>query len=164
MRRRVAIMMLGLGLGLGACDAGGGAGEAPSDQAPDNRAAAAAAAGPGAEAGNSLASGGGQGGLGGLGACPFRETSDWHGSIESGRLLVNGKVDLLMAGFKPTLTRRPSAPPGTIAFDLALVAEAGAAVQDRPRYEATGSPRYQRAEIWCGGKRIAEIDMVLVAD
>ena len=38
-----------------------------------------------------------------LPACPFQQTRDWHASIENGRILVNGRVDLLMAGFKPTL-------------------------------------------------------------
>ena len=95
-----------------------------------------------------------------LGNCPFRNTGDWHASNEGGRLLVNGRVDLLMAGFEPKLTPRPDSAPGTIAFDLTLEPNPEAAVAERARYETTGSPRYGQAEIWCGGERIARIDMV----
>ena len=92
--------------------------------------------------------------------CPFRDTSEWVGSVESGRVLVNGRVDLMMAGFRPELTERPGAPAGTLALDLALAPDPQAAVNDRVRYEAPGS--YRRGEIWCGGERIAAFDMIVV--
>jgi hypothetical protein len=92
--------------------------------------------------------------------CPFRDTSEWVGSVESGRVLVNGRVDLMMAGFRPELTKRPGASAGTLALDLALAPDPQAAVNDRVRYEASGS--YRRGEIWCGGERIAAFDMIVV--
>lgn len=92
--------------------------------------------------------------------CPFRDTSEWVGSVEGGRVLVNGRVDLMMAGFRPELTKRPGASAGTLALDLALAADPQAAVNDRVRYEASGS--YRRGEIWCGGERIAAFDMIVV--
>ena len=95
-----------------------------------------------------------------MGDCPFRDTSEWVGSVESGRVLVNGRVDLMMAGFRPELSRRPGAPAGTLALDLALAPDPQAAVNDRARYEAAGS--YRRGEIWCGGERIAGFDMIMV--
>lgn len=94
--------------------------------------------------------------------CPFQQTSDWHASITNGELLVNGKVDLLMAGFKPTLTPRQGSS-GAFAFDLALVPETGAAVEDQVRYQADVADRHRRAEIWCGGDKIEDIDVVLVS-
>ena len=93
--------------------------------------------------------------------CPFTDTSGWAGSIENGRVLVTGLVDLQMAGFKPGLTPRPGAAGGTLALDLALTPEANAAVTDRARYEGPGGG-YRRGEIWCGGERIAQFDMVIV--
>ena len=95
-------------------------------------------------------------------ACPFRETSEWAGSTEGGRLLVTGRVDLQMAGFRPALTERAGAAPGTLALDLALAPEPTAPVADVARYERSGAPRYGRGEIWCGGERIAQFDMVHV--
>ena len=92
--------------------------------------------------------------------CPFRNTGEWRGSNEGGRLLVTGTVDLQMAGMKPALTERSDSPPGTIAFDLAITPETGAAVTPEVRYEKSGSPRYARGEIHCGGERIATFDMV----
>jgi hypothetical protein len=93
-----------------------------------------------------------------LPSCPFRSTGGWAGSVEGGRLLVTGTVDLQMAGFRPTLTPREGA--GT-AFDLALVPEAQAAVTDRVRYE--GAPLGGAAgEIWCGGEKIADFDIVRI--
>lgn len=96
-----------------------------------------------------------------LPACPFLETTDWAGSIEAGRLLVTGSVDLQMAGFRPALTER-AAGSGTLALDLALAPEPNAPVTDLARYERRGAPAYQRGEIWCGGERIAEFDIVNV--
>lgn len=92
--------------------------------------------------------------------CPFRETQGWKGSVEGGRLLVTGTLDVQMAGMKPVLTPRADAAPGVAAFDLALAPEANAAVTDLARYERQGSPRYSAGEIWCGGERIAQFDVV----
>ena len=97
-----------------------------------------------------------------LPSCPFQETREWAGSIERGRLLVTGRVDLMMAGFRPQLTPRAGAAPGTLALDLALIPEANSAVSDELRYERTGVPSYRRGEIWCGDQRIAGFDMILV--
>jgi hypothetical protein len=97
-----------------------------------------------------------------LAGCPFQETSDWAGSVEGGRMLVTGTVDLQMAGFRPGLTERAGAPAGTIAFDLTLAPEANAAVTDQVRYERAGGGGYRRGEIWCGGRRLAGFDIVHV--
>ena len=94
--------------------------------------------------------------------CPFKKTESWVGSWEGGKLLVNGKVDLMMAGFKPVLTPRNGSSGSTLALDLTLVQETGAAVNDMPRYERTGAPAYRRGEIWCGGDRIAAFDMIII--
>jgi hypothetical protein len=94
-----------------------------------------------------------------LAACPFRETGGWAGSVEGGRLLVTGTVDLQMAGFRPTLTPREG---GAAAFDLALVPEPQAAVTGEVRYEASGGIASRRGEIWCGGEKIADFDVVMV--
>src|SRR5688500_319889 len=72
-----------------------------------------------------------------LPACPFREIKFLRGSIEGGRLLVTGRVDLMMAGFRPQLTPRDGGP-GVLALDLALVPEANAGVSDELRYVRTG--------------------------
>ncbi len=92
--------------------------------------------------------------------CPFRKTSDWKGSIEGGRLLVTGMVDLQMAGFKPQLTPRPGAAPGVLAYDLALVPAAGEPVTDKVRLEKPGTARHSAGEIYCGGERLARFDIV----
>lgn len=92
--------------------------------------------------------------------CPFRETQ-WVGSVERGRLLVTGELDLQMAGFEPRLTERSSNPP-VIALDLALVPSAGAAVTGNVRYERSGSPTYRRGEIYCGGEKLADFEMIVV--
>jgi hypothetical protein len=91
--------------------------------------------------------------------CPFQQTQGWAASVEDGRMLVTGEVDLQMAGFKPTLTPR-EAGGGVAAFDLALKAEPNAAVTAKVRYERGGSPRYSRVEIWCGGERVATTGVV----
>ena len=96
-----------------------------------------------------------------LKGCPFRKTSEWIGSIERGYLRLNGRVDLMMAGFKPVLTLAEGAA-GVTRADLALVPEPGAVVNDRVKLEKAGVPPNGRAEIWCGGKRIAAFDMVVV--
>jgi hypothetical protein len=132
---------------LAACDSGGGgvpAAENAAEVAADRAATANAA-------GAAL-----------LPPCPFENTQRWAGSIEGGRLLVTGNVDLQMAGFRPALSERPDAAPGTIALDLALTPEPNAAVTDLARYERRGAPAYRRGEIWCGGERIAGFDIVVV--
>lgn len=135
MRRSLASTGLALCLALAACDAGAPANEAAAANeavaANDTKAAAKAELPP----------------------CPFRKTGDWHGWVQNGKLTIGGQVDVQMAGFKPALAVRSSAPP-TVAFDLALVQEPGAAVSDRVNYERTGSPAYTRAEIWCGDEMI----------
>ena len=93
--------------------------------------------------------------------CPFRKTGPWQGSVENGNLLVNGRVDFQMAGFKPTLSIRSTSMP-VIAFDLALASDPAAAVSDTVRFESSGNPPYSRGEIWCGGERIESFDMVVV--
>lgn len=94
-------------------------------------------------------------------ACPFRGTEGWGGAIEGGRLVVNGAVDLQMAGMRPTLTPRPGAGGGSLAFDLTLAPEPSAPITDRVRYEGPGGA-WRRGEIWCGGERIAEFDIVAI--
>ena len=132
---------LALGLCLAACDSGDGG--AANDAAAANEAVAAA---PAAKAK--------------LPPCPFRETQ-WVGSVEGGRLLVTGELDLQMAGFEPQLTERSSNPP-VIALDLALVPKAGAAVNGNVRYEKSGSPTYRRGEVYCGGEKLADFAMIVV--
>lgn len=133
-------------LALAGC---GGGGEAPANQAANEAVATN-------ESANAAAAEKPQ-----LAACPFRETRQWAGSIEGGRLLVTGLVDLQMAGFKPALTIRSSSPP-TVALDLALAPEAGAVVTEEARYEAASPAPYRNGEIWCGGERIASFDIVVV--
>ena len=149
MRYKVAV--IALALGLAACNSGTGDGTGSDNAALANQAAT----------GNASTDAGGEPALG---ACPFRKTRDWHASIMGGDLLINGKVDLMMAGFKPVLTKREAASPGAIALDLTLVPETGAVVSNKARYEAKRVPRYARAEIYCGGERIAEVAMVHVVD
>ncbi len=93
--------------------------------------------------------------------CPFEEIHDLKGSIEGGRLLVTGRVDLMMAGFRPQLTPRESSS-GAYALDLSLVPEADAGVSDVLRFERQGVGRYPRGEVWCGGDRLQTFDMILV--
>jgi hypothetical protein len=132
---------LALGLCVAACGSGDG-GEA-NEAAADNGVVAAA---PEAKAK--------------LPPCPFRQTQ-WVGSVEGGRLLVTGELDLQMAGFEPQLTERSSNPP-VIALDLALVPKAGAAVNGNVRYEKSGSPTYRRGEVYCGGEKLADFAMIVV--
>ena len=56
----------------------------------------------------------------GAAACPFRRTREWVGSVERGHVRINGYVDVQMAGFRPALTERAGAAPGTLALDLAF--------------------------------------------
>jgi hypothetical protein len=144
---------LAAGIGLLWLSACGGGGE--PETAPDPAAAAGKAAEP--ETGNGAPA---AQAAPAMPDCPFRDTSEWVGSVEGGRVLVNGRVDLMMAGFRPELSRRPGAPAGTLALDLALAPDPQAAVNDRARYQAAGS--YRRGEIWCGGERIAGFDMIMV--
>jgi hypothetical protein len=145
--------MAAIALMLAAC---GGGDTGVGDEAGANQAAAEAAGNAaGTEAANESASAAASA----LAGCPFRATTGWNGSIEGGQLLVNGRVDLQMAGFRPTLT--PQGGGGdTLRLDLTLAPEPQAAVTDRVRYE--GSGRYRRGEIWCGGERIADFDFILI--
>ena len=95
-----------------------------------------------------------------LPACPFQEIEDLRGSITGGRLLVTGRVDLMMAGFRPQLTPRSGA--SGLVLDLALVPEANAGVSNELRYERSGSPAYRHGEVWCGGERLGAFDVILV--
>ena len=95
-----------------------------------------------------------------LPSCPFQEIHELRGSIEGGRLLVTGRVDFMMAGFKPQLTERPGA--AGVALDLALVPDSQAGVSDTLRYIRNGVGRSSTGEIWCGGERLATFDITLV--
>ena len=139
MKRFAPSLALALALSLGAC--GADPAPPPATEQAETNAGEGAAAAERAE----------------LPACPFRQTGDWAGSVEGGRLLVTGTVDLQMAGFKPQLTRREG---GGAAFDLALVPEPQAAVTSEVRYE--GAPASGGGEIWCGGEKIAEFGIVQV--
>jgi hypothetical protein len=145
-----AVMGLALALGLVACDPGSGDTPKADAEAVVANEVAAASADP-AEPETSKAQ-----------ACLFRETENWKGSIEGGRLLVTGTVDLQMAGMKPQLTERPRAGSGAMAFDLALVPAAGEPVTDKARYERSGVAAARTGEIYCGGERIASFDMIVL--
>ena len=143
------------GLALLAAGCGGGQGpgagaEKEQRSAVDNRAARAVAGLDGATVAPALP------------PCPFERTREWIGAIENGRLNLTGRVDLQMAGFRPTLTERRSSGPDTIVFDLALSPEAGAAVTDVARYQRAGASPYRTAEVYCGGRRIASIRLIQV--
>ena len=133
---------------LSACGSGGGertqdgANQAAANQAAANESAAAES--------------------GGAAACPFRRTREWVGSVERGHVRINGYVDVQMAGFRPALTERAGAGPGTLALDLAFAPAPNEPINDHARYERTGAPSYRTAEIWCGGERIETIDMIVV--
>ncbi|GAA4828016.1 hypothetical protein GCM10023232_28100 [Sphingosinicella ginsenosidimutans] len=144
-----------LALLVAGCSNGGSAelanGAAGGNGAPaGNRAAAAAASLDGSTVAPALP------------PCPFERTREWIGAIENGRLNVTGRVDLQMAGFRPTLTERRASGPGTIAFDLTLSPAAGAAVTDVARYQRAGVSPYRTAEVYCGGRRIASIRLIQV--
>lgn len=94
-------------------------------------------------------------------SCPFRELQGWKGSIEGGRLLVTGSVDVQMAGMKPQLVERPGGPP-VARFDLSLESAPGEPVSGTVRLERRGAPAYRRGEVYCGGKLLTSFDMVLV--
>lgn len=94
--------------------------------------------------------------------CPFETTREWIGAIENGRLNVTGRVDLQMAGFRPTLTERRSSGADTIAFDLTLSPASGAPVTDVARYQRAGVSPYRAAEVYCGGRRIASFNLIQV--
>ncbi len=134
---------------LSACGSGGGeraadaANQAAANEASANESAAAEPDGAAA-------------------ACPFRRTREWVGSVERGHVRINGYVDVQMAGFRPALTERAGAAPGTLALDLAFAPAPNEPINDHVRYERTGAPSYRTAEIWCGGERIQTIDMIVV--
>ena len=137
---------------LGLCLAG--CGPANDDRSADaNGAANAAAAAPELNSAETRAD---------VAACPFRRTRGWVGSVEGGHVRINGYVDVQMAGFRPALTERGGAPAGTIALDLAFAPAPNEPISDHARFERLGAPAYRRAEIWCGGERIEQIDMVVV--
>jgi hypothetical protein len=156
MKHLRSVAGLTLGLCLAACGPGGEAGNA---QNPANEAAAGPAVGndTAAAAGNATAAAGP-----GLPGCPFRETTNWVGSIEGGKLLVNGRVDLLMGGFQPQLTERPGSAPPVLRLALALAPGGTTELSNKVRYEKSRSPAYRRGEIYCGGDQVAAFDMILV--
>lgn len=90
--------------------------------------------------------------------CPFTVTRGWYAQIENSRFSVDGQVDFQMAGYQPALKKRPSAEAGTIALDLALEAEPGAAVSPAAHYEEPLSRAYNRVQIYCGGKQVASFE------
>lgn len=154
---------MALGLCLAACGPGGG--EAGNAQDPGNEAEAGASAAAGPAVGNEsvAAAGNATAAVGpGLPGCPFRQTTNWVGSIEGGKLLVNGSVDLLMGGFKPQLTERAGSAPPVLRLDLALVQGGSTELSNKVRYEKSGSAAYRRGEIYCGGEQVAAFDMILV--
>ena len=148
MRLRNRAAALALGLLLVGCGTG-------EDEAPKGNVAAPAGAEKAAEGGNASAAPE-------FAGCPFRRTRGWIGSVEGGHVRINGYVDVQMAGFRPALTERPGAPAGTIALDLAFAPAPNEPINDRARFERLGAPAYRRAEIWCGGERIEQIDMTVV--
>lgn len=93
--------------------------------------------------------------------CPFRNSSGWQGYMENGQLNVGGRLDIMMAGFKPTLRKRASAAPGVVAFDLSLDPSPGTAISERVDYKGPGVPGATRGEIYCGGERIQEFKLYL---
>ena len=90
--------------------------------------------------------------------CPFQKTTGWYAQIENSRFSVDGQVDFMMAGYKPALTKRPSAAPGTIALDLSLAAAPGGAVEPSAHYEEPLSRAYSRVAIYCGGEELTSFE------
>ena len=90
--------------------------------------------------------------------CPFQKTTGWYAQIENSRFSVDGQVDFMMAGYKPALTKRPSAAPGTIALDLSLAAAPGGAVEPAAHYEEPLSRAYSRVTIYCGGEEVTAFE------
>jgi hypothetical protein len=86
--------------------------------------------------------------------CPFQNTSGWYAQVENNRFSVDGRVDLLMAGYKPVLTKRPSAGAGEAAFDLSLEAAPGGAVEPAVHYEEPMTRAYDKVTIYCGGEQV----------
>jgi len=95
-----------------------------------------------------------------LAACPFKKTHDWKAFTEGGSLKVLGQVDLMMAGFRPDLSVR-SSQGGTLALDLALQPDPGAAVANQVRYQQGGTG-VNRVDIYCGGERIESVSVIHV--
>lgn len=95
-------------------------------------------------------------------ACPFRNLRDVQGSIEGGRLLVTGMVDAIMAGYTPALIRRTSGgTAGVTTLDLTMGGEPGDITNMVIRHTESGVPVTSRGEIWCGGERLAQFDMIV---
>ena len=150
MRIGNGLAALALALALAGCGTGG------EEQAAGAN-AVAAAANEAADAGNDALAA-----LTSEGTCPFRQTRDWQGSFEAGRLVVNGTVDMEMGGMRAALTERRGAPAGTLALDLAFAPAPNQPASDLAHYERRGARAYRRAEIWCGGERIAGFDLTMI--
>ena len=150
MRRGNGLAALVLALALAGCGTGG------EEQAAGAN-AVAAAANEAADAGNDALAA-----LTGGDTCPFRQTGDWQGSFEAGRIVVNGNVDLEMGGMRAALTERRGAPAGTLALDLAFAPAPNEPASDLAHYERRGATAYRRAEIWCGAERIAGFDLTVI--
>jgi hypothetical protein len=138
------IMKAATGFFIAALCLGGCNGENASDKAAQNAAAPAAARKPAPK----------------LAACPFRKTHDWKAFTEGGSLKVIGRVDLMMAGFRPSLSIR-SSNGGTLALDLALASDPGAAVADQVRYQQAGTG-VNRVDIYCGGDSVQSVEVLHV--
>ena len=152
------VLIIAAALALAGCGTGVGEG---GDAANEGAAAAnEASANATADAGAANMATAATGAPAALGPCPFRDTSGWNGSIEGGRLQVGGQVDLMMAGMRPNLAERAGGG-DTLALDLTLVPEAQA-LSNRASYERTGARGYRRGEIWCGGERIADFDIIQI--
>ncbi len=93
-------------------------------------------------------------------ACPFRQLQDLRASISGGRLLVTGRVDFMMAGFKPQLSPRPGSS-GPAILDLDLVPEPQAPISDTLRFERSGVSAARSGEIWCGGEKLTDFSIML---
>lgn len=141
---RILPLLIVTALGLGACD-----------QTPE-------AGDPAGVANESTAAGDGRAqSAGDTTPCPFRNSSGWQGYMDNGQLNVGGRLDIMMAGFKPTLRKRASAAPGVVAFDLSLDPSPGTAISERVDYKGPGVPGANRGEIYCGGERIQEFKLYL---
>jgi hypothetical protein len=92
------------------------------------------------------------------GGCPFTNTRGWYAQIERNTFSVDGQVDLMMAGYKPVLKKRPSAGAGTAAFDLSLEPAPGGAVTPAAHYEEPLTQAYGKVAIYCGGQQVASFE------
>lgn len=90
--------------------------------------------------------------------CPFTKTEGWYAQIENSRFSVDGRVDLMMAGYKPALKKRPGAAAGGVAFDLSLEQAPGAVVESAVHYEEPLTTAYRRVTVYCGDKEMASFE------